>query len=282
MSAALIGSIPFLIQLIPEGPTGDVDGDVQYAADVRAAFRIWNENDERIHDNPDAANDIAILLARHAKEQIDRRSFDWQYLWRLCHPAEAVGSLPQLATWQGHESDAYYVTFSRDGSRLASAGRDRTARIWDAMTGQLVCVCSGHANDVNWVDFSPDGSLLATASEDHTVKIWDARTGKELYTLSGHLDEVVATLFAADGKTLVSGDHSGLIKLWDLTAKREIGSIRAHAGASIPCAGHPTAACCCLREAMTAFASGACRNCVCRAISRRLRRRPRRSALMDR
>jgi WD40 repeat protein/tRNA A-37 threonylcarbamoyl transferase component Bud32 len=230
-SAVVIATMLFLIRRIASVSVPKVDAEAQYTADIRASFSIWNENDDRIHDNPNAANDMAALLARDipAKEQVDRRGFDWHYLWRLCHPAEVVGTLPQIASWQAHTGDAYFVTFSRDGSRLASAGRDRTARVWDGMTGHPICVCSGHSGDVNCVDFSPDGELLATASEDHTVKVWDARTGKQKFTLVGHAAEVVAAVFSADGKTLISGDHMGILKQWDLASKRESRSIVAHA-----------------------------------------------------
>ncbi len=175
---------------------------------------------------------MAALLERHvpAPGQVDRRGFDWQYLWRLCHPAQAVGLLPKVASLKGHANDVYYVTFSRDGSRIASAGRDRTARVWDAVTHRRICVCKGHKEDVNWVEFSPDQTLLATASEDHSVKIWDAVTGKERFTLNGHKSEVVCVLFEASGKRLVSGDNSGILKLWELATKAEIKSAQAHTG----------------------------------------------------
>jgi WD40 repeat protein len=207
-----------------------VDREGEYIADLRAAYNLWHENAERLRDNPNAGEEMATLLARHIPSQgaPDRRGFEWHYLWRLCHPAKAIGPLPRVASLHGHTADAYFVSFSRDGSRIASGSRDRTARIWDAVTGREICVCSGHTNDVNWVDFSPDQTLLATASEDQTVKIWDAATGKERLTLKGHESEVIGVLFNPAGNRLVSGDGRGVLKLWDISTKQQIKSVAAH------------------------------------------------------
>jgi WD40 repeat protein len=232
--AALVG-LWLQIRLLRDAPYAELrlalsDPAKIYVADIRGAFNLWNENAERLRDNPDAGDEMAALLARQAPQagQTDRRGFDWHYLWRLCHPAEAVGSLPRISTIQEHKADVYFITFSRDGSRLASASRDRTARVCDVATGKEICVCSGHTDDVNWVDLSPDQRLLATASDDHTVKIWDAVTGKERFTLKGHASKVIATLFSPTANVVVSGDDQGILKLWDLSSKRELKSVAAH------------------------------------------------------
>jgi WD40 repeat protein len=62
--------------------------------------------------------------------------------------------------------------FSPDGKRIASAGGDKTVRIWDAATGKELFKLTGHAEGVWGVAFSPDGKLLASASWDKTVKLW--------------------------------------------------------------------------------------------------------------
>jgi eukaryotic-like serine/threonine-protein kinase len=226
--AVLVGLLVF--QRWPRSEAIEVDTAASYTSDVFAASNLWRENADRLRDNPQAGDEMAALLERHlpVPGQVDRRGFDWHYLWRLSHPAQAVGLLPNAGSLKGHTGDVYFVTFSRDGLRLASAGRDRTARVWDVVKQRRICVCQGHTDEVNWVEFSPDQTLLATASEDRTIKIWDANTGKERFTLTGHASEVVCVLFDATGKRLVSGDNNGVLKLWDLATRKQIHSVTAH------------------------------------------------------
>jgi len=63
------------------------------------------------------------------------------------------------------------VTFSHDGRRLATAGWDRTARVWDLSSGQELFTFS-QTSEVQGVAFSPRGTHLATTSEDRTLRIY--------------------------------------------------------------------------------------------------------------
>ena len=91
---------------------------------------------------------------------------------------EAVPGVRLRLTLRGHKGWIARIAWSPDGRRLASPSEDKTIRIWDAVTGEVVRTLGGHANAVLSVAWSPDGRRLASASNDKTVRLWDAETGR--------------------------------------------------------------------------------------------------------
>ncbi|MDO4587262.1 MAG: WD40 repeat domain-containing protein [Planctomycetia bacterium] len=68
------------------------------------------------------------------------------------------------------EPFVYSAVFSNDNSCILTAGRDKTARIWDSRTGLELCRFVGHTGAVRKAIFY--GNYVLTASDDGTVRIW--------------------------------------------------------------------------------------------------------------
>ncbi|MDY7232395.1 AAA-like domain-containing protein, partial [Hyalangium rubrum] len=104
----------------------------------------------------------------------------------------------------GHEDSVWSAAFSPDGSRVLTASDDRTARLWDSRSGQLLATLKGHEDSVWSAAFSPDGSRVLTASKDRTARLWDSRSGQLLATLKGHEGRVVSAAFSPDGSRVLT------------------------------------------------------------------------------
>lgn len=72
-----------------------------------------------------------------------------------------------------HNDEVWYLQFSHDGTRLASAGKDTKVHIYDTETFKLVKTLSDHKQPVAYLAWSPDDTRLITCSQDMTARIWD-------------------------------------------------------------------------------------------------------------
>jgi WD40 repeat protein len=117
------------------------------------------------------------------------------------------------------------AAYSPDSHLLATAGEDRTARIWDARAGTLVRTLRGHKDVVTSAQFSPDGKLLVTASRDHDARIWDVATGRTSELLRGHFGPVFGASFSPDGGWVVTAGPV-TAGLWQASTGRLLSYLR--------------------------------------------------------
>jgi len=125
----------------------------------------------------------------------------------------------------GHQGPVNHLAFSLDGKRIATSSGyferdeglegDKTARVWDAETGEQLAVLRGHEGSVSTVAFSPDGRRVLTSSLDDTARVWDTATGKEIFKLEGHSDDILRATYSPDGKYVATASTDYTARVWD-------------------------------------------------------------------
>jgi cytochrome c len=119
-----------------------------------------------------------------------------------------------------HSGKVSALAISADGAVIASAGWDRSVRLWRA--GDLSPVASIEtAENVNALVITPDGAL-AGGGYDAGLRLWDPRSAAEIAALTGHEAGINALLALPDGR-LVSASSDRTVRLWDVPARAEAG-----------------------------------------------------------
>ena len=111
---------------------------------------------------------------------------------------------------------------------IVSGSGDKSIKIWDVETGELVRTLEGHTGIVLSVCYSPDNKQIASGSADQSIKIWNAETGKLVRTLDGHTNWVHSVCYSPDDKRIASGSFDQSIKIWDTETGKLIRTLDGH------------------------------------------------------
>ncbi len=148
-----------------------------------------------------------------------------------------LGSGAMRAGPRGHLREIAALSFSPDGGRLLSAGRDKAVKLWalaDPGKGrardQEVLELKGHTGQVHCAAFDPRGEIVATGGQDGEVRLWDLSDGGGNKVLSGHEAAVEALAFSPDGALLVSASADGTLRVWEGATGRLVRVLRGHEG----------------------------------------------------
>ncbi len=144
-------------------------------------------------------------------------------------PAARV-AVPPARALAPHAGRVFGLTFSEDGSVLASGSADETVRVYAVPSGELQLTLPGHGGGAGAVLLSRAGNRLAVSCYDGTVKIWALPEGRLVGTAKGPEGRGHHLAASANGFQLAIGSQDGTIQIvnfWDGTLER---TIEAHAG----------------------------------------------------
>ena len=76
-----------------------------------------------------------------------------------------------------HDGWIYWLALSADGKRIATAGRDRRARVWSAEDGKLLHELDEQPEEIYAAAIHPESQMLATADARGVLRCWDLSSG---------------------------------------------------------------------------------------------------------
>lgn len=125
----------------------------------------------------------------------------------------------ETAVLLGHGSIIWAVNYSPDGRWLVTSSDDRTSRLWDAHTGQLLFVLSTNDSFGGAHAFSPDGRYLAIGGNELTV--YELLRPDARAQVNGHWNADSKATFSPTEHQLLSSATDRRILGWD-PARRQI------------------------------------------------------------
>ncbi|HLC02021.1 MAG TPA: hypothetical protein VJK02_03220 [Anaerolineales bacterium] len=132
----------------------------------------------------------------------------------------------EATTLAGHADEVLSVTWSRDGTRLASSGRDGAVWVWDPLSAVGKQVLKANLDGINYVAWSPAGNRLAGIGGK--VLVWDTETWTVVTAFTEHRKYVSAVAWAPRENILAIGEPPGTILLIDASTGKQISRLPGH------------------------------------------------------
>jgi WD40 repeat protein/serine/threonine protein kinase len=205
-------------------------------ANLRLAETIGLLELERAEDlfrSGDAANGVAHLAAMLRRDPSYHIAAS-RLVSALVHRDWALPATPPMR----HRERVMMAGFSPEARFVLTAGWDKTARVWEAATGQPLATFQ-HDGALVSARYSPDGRRIVTASDDGTARIWDAMKGGTLQEPSvwssafarfelRHDGKVNWAEFSRDDQLVVTASADKSARVWDAASGALKQELRGH------------------------------------------------------
>ncbi|XP_045478139.1 actin-interacting protein 1 [Harmonia axyridis] len=126
--------------------------------------------------------------------------------------SELVGEVGSPA----HSGGVYGVTWSPDGKQLLTASGDKTARLWDVETRQMVSeFVMGSSVDDQQVSCLWQGQYLLSVSLSGFISYLDVNDPtKPIKVIKGHNKPITVMTLSEDRSSIFTGSHDGFVTTW--------------------------------------------------------------------
>jgi WD40 repeat protein len=92
--------------------------------------------------------------------------------------------------------------------KLLTASRDKTARVFDAATGEMLSTYMGHDEPPSAAAFSPDGKFAYSGGRNRALHAWDTKEGKKSAQFPGTGADVLRILVEGGSAFVACADKT--------------------------------------------------------------------------
>lgn len=138
-------------------------------------------------------------------------------------------SLVAVQTIKAHDDRIDDIAVSPNDQIVATASRDKTAKIFSVEGLQILATLRGHRRGIHAIEFSPVDQVIVTAG-DTTLRMWNLQDFTCVKTFQGHECSVLNFSFLKSGLQMISIGSDGNMKLWDCKTNECTKTIDAHTG----------------------------------------------------
>lgn len=206
------------------GHTGWVQA-VAFSSDSRLLASGSNSGEIKLWDVNTGSE---VFKQSFSGDRIHAVAFSADGKWLAAAGTAQTIHLLELATKQtrnlvGHEGEITGLAFLPGSSALASAGTDRTVRLWNIANGTLAKTFPAVAGEINALALSPDGRKLAAGTADRKIELFEIDGADANHqTFTGSNGEIFTLRFSADGSWLASAGADHTVRIWDPKNGKEV------------------------------------------------------------
>jgi WD40 repeat protein/tRNA A-37 threonylcarbamoyl transferase component Bud32 len=187
---------------LPRG--GDEITHLSFSHDGSCLFLVEGEKTIRVLDRT-SGTELAVIPSSNQFHQIAISEDNERILtasrshrYRIWSPVHMNPNASDTLS-NAHEDIVIQAAFNSDGDRIVTASFDKTAKVWDAASQELLVVLRGHTHELIKADFSPDGQRVVSVDSHGTTRVWEWATRQELFQQEFSSDRFFRSAEANDG-----------------------------------------------------------------------------------
>jgi WD40 repeat protein len=125
------------------------------------------------------------------------------------------------------------VDISPESTKFATAtgGVDKTASIWNIITGERLVGPLQHDAYVASIKFSPNGEHIATVAHDNTIRVFDSHNGDQLIAIKTDIPSwsaITPLAWSNNGEQFFTASSGHKIKSFDVSTGSQLAEFEVH------------------------------------------------------